>query len=524
MTEVNLEHDGLNWPRRAVALALLAAIGCSDNGANQRAAAPVAPVPRPAPHIPRQAEIAWARPLRPINGDGVEPAGLMSLPDAPAVSPQPRKNVQRAKGPAPGTTELVELPAIEPDGPAAAGPTLLAPRPIDEGFTEWVELATPVEQAPAAPLVDDTLTPTPELPSAPPISSGGLGSMSMPAAVSVPTDHEGRSISPEAEELLADAGATVTGHPTGAVVSEQAQAKIRRGYRLAQRGAYFAARAEFIETLRMISEAKDQKRGAARRSIALANGLRALDEAADFAPHGTAVENRLDIDVIIASHRTPVAKQSAGLLMPQQLSDLYYRYAQLQLGAAVAGEPAGSMALHALGKLYSQIGHAEPHRIAEADRRAFALQQAALLARSDNHLAAHELGVLLAEMGHYVDSEYILAQVAMREPHPVVYRNLARIQRKLGRTELATASDQQAQYLAEQGVSSMTGVKWVDPQTFTRTGDPLAPAMPPTPTGQVAGSPPIPQPRTQNPAVQTQAPVQSEPVHNITRLPGGYFR
>ena len=74
-----------------------------------------------------------------------------------------------------------------------------------------------------------------------------------------------------------------------------------------------------------------------------------------------------------------------------------------QLAAAVAGEPAGSMALHALGKLDSQLGRIEPQH-PQADRRAFALQQAALLARDDNHLAAHELGVLLAESGHYVEA------------------------------------------------------------------------------------------------------------------------
>jgi hypothetical protein len=523
MTEVDLDRTRRRWPQRACALALLVTLGCSDAGVES-----TADVRRPAAgrsHTPRHAEIAWARPLVPPATEGIEPTGLMSLPPATES-----RGADRPRVATPALPILELLPPLE-DGvageaaapstnsppPAISGPRLLSPQPIDFAFTEWRDDAAPATVG--APTTDSTITPTPAIRPAPLVADEQ--SLALPPTINATSDDQGVSLSPEADELLADAKATVTGHPTGAMVSEQAQAKIRRGYKLAQRGAYFAARAEFVDVLRMIAEAKDQKRGAARRSVALANGLRALEEAADFAPRGAAIENRLDFDVIIASHRTPIAKGDASRLMPQQLADLYYRYAQLQLGASVAGEPAGSMALHALGKLYSQIGRAEPERIVQADRRAFALQQAALLARNDNHLAAHELGVLLAESGHFVDSEYILAQVAQREPHPVVFRNLARIQRKLGRADLASASEQQAHLLAERGVSSMSGVKWVDPQTLARMGDPLAPSAP-LPT-QVAAGPPIPQPRPQAPPA-AQPPAPSEPVHNVTRLPGGYFR
>lgn len=523
MIEGDLQRVG-RWPRRACALALLTAIGCGDVGV-ERPGQNAAQAPAIFARTPRQADVAWARPLLPATAGGVEPAGLMSLPSEPADRPQ-----------AVAAPELTLLPTVEADETEQgavempdAGPKLLPPQPLEAGFTEWHDAsgATPLDSGAATdpsaenslvatePLASYEILPTPQTPD-------GNASLALPPSISDTTTGIDGSLSLEAEELLADAGPTVTGHLTGAMVSEQALAKIRRGYKLAQRGAYFAAREQFVEVLRMIAEAKDQKRGVSRRSVALANGLRALEEAADFTPRGAGIDDRLDFAVIIASHRTPVAKSGAGDLMPQQLADLYYRYAQLQLGASVAGEPAGSMALHALGKLYSQIGRAEPGRIVQAERRAFSLQQAALLAREDNHLAAHELGVLLAEAGHFVDSEYILAQVAAREPHPVVYRNLARIQRKLGREDLATFSDSQAHQLAAQGMSSVSGVQWVDPQTMARTGDPLAPTAP---APQVASGPPIPQPRPAATATtQAPAPTQSEPVHNITRLPGGYFR
>src|SRR5690606_15616646 len=120
---------------------------------------------------------------------------------------------------------------------------------------------------------------------------------------------------------------------------------------------------------------------------------------------------------------------------------------------------------------------------------------------------------------HYLDSEYLLAQVAMREPHPVVYRNLARIQRKLGHDQLAAVSDSQAQALALQGVGSVSGIQWVDPQTLSRTGDPLAPSTPPS---QVATRPPIPQPRPHTSQAPPVAP-STEPVPKMTRLPSSGF-
>ena len=447
----------------------------------------------------------------PISADAIEPTGLLTLPATLPAELQVRR----------APPELVQLPA--PDDAVGNevsketdGPRLLPPQEIAEEYTEWQPPAELDESESLA------VTPTPSFVQPIPIRAA-IDEYSLTLPPRLESSERGdESISPEAQELLAEAAPTVIGLPTGAMVSEQAQAKIRRGYKLAQRGAYFAARREFVDVLRMIAEAKDQKHGASRRAVALADGLRALEEAADFAPRGGDVDSRAITAVIIASHRTPVAKgATATQLMPQQLSDLYYRYAQLQLGAAVAGEPAGSMALHALGKLYSQLGRAEPERVVQADRRAFSLQQAALLARDDNHLAAHELGVLLAEAGHYLDSEYLLTQVAMREPHPVVYRNLARIQRKLGHDQLAAASDGQAHALTQQGMGSVNGIQWVDPQTLSRTGDPLAPSTPSSPPSQVAAGPPIPQPRPQT----SPAAAPPEPVHKMTRLPSsGFFR
>jgi tetratricopeptide (TPR) repeat protein len=171
------------------------------------------------------------------------------------------------------------------------------------------------------------------------------------------------------------------------------------------------------------------------------------------------------------------------------------------------------MALHALGKLYSQLGRVEEDQQLLSERKAFALQQAALLARNDNHLAAHELGVLLAESGHYAEAEYLLNQVAVREPHPVVFRNLARVEQKLGHAQLAELSEQQAQYMLSRGASANNGVVWVSPNALAQTGDPLTPAA--TAPAQAAER------MSTNSHKTAAAPPMREPVRDVTRRPGG---
>ncbi|MEM8945245.1 MAG: hypothetical protein AAGD11_08680 [Planctomycetota bacterium] len=270
--------------------------------------------------------------------------------------------------------------------------------------------------------------------------------------------------------MLADSSSATTGVLTDHRLDELAKAKIRNAYAMANRGSLYVAQQELVEVLRMISQAKDVLQGANVRSTALAAGLRALREASDFAPRGTQLEAELDIEVLCASHRTPVAEQAkSGNFLPRIMMDRYLRYAQLQLSMSVAGDPAGSMALHALGKLHSQLGRAEPEKHRLADRRAIAYQQAALLAHNQNHLAAHELGVLLARSGHFAEAQQLLMQVAAREPNAVVYRNLARVQEELGQTGQALASREYASQLIQQGATGTSTVNWVPPTQFAQS-------------------------------------------------------
>lgn len=282
-------------------------------------------------------------------------------------------------------------------------------------------------------------------------------------------------LSEEEQQLLdivmKESSSVGTGVVSNTRLNEQAKAKIRSAFALANRRAHFAARQELIEVLRLISQAKDLETGKPDHTHALAAGLRALDEAEDFVPKGTQLEGEMNLRVLTDSHRTPIAKQiDLDEVLPQWVMNKYYRYAQLKLAFAVAGDPAGSMALHTIGKIHSQLCRLEPERHQLAPRRAMAFQQAALFAHQGNHIAAHELGVLLADAGHLMEAEQLLSQVAEREPNSIVFRNLAHVQAKLGYPQHAAANRAQADQLVRRGADRNKPVQWLSPEAFANIG------------------------------------------------------
>jgi hypothetical protein len=479
-------------PRRlalTAALASLATAGCGKSSSDSRAELPpLPPYWQGSIHGPRPEAwgVGWQSPPgspAPVAAYDAAPASGVepyAIPTLPALTPPATTT---SASPVPAAAPHPALEALPANAALPSPGVLLPPEPIAEA----ADAAHNYQPAPTDVVVVGALPalspPAPEafaqferplhFPAEPAPRTSTAAARAETADHSAP--QTGGAAAPRTAPTAAAAG-----QPTGAVVNERATAKIRRGNELAERGAYFAARNQFVDALRLIAEAKDRLHGSPRRTVALAAGLRAIDEAEDFSPNAAGIAGDLKLSVIVASHQTPAAKGLAlDDVLPQQLADMYLEYAGRQLGAAVAGEPSGSMALHALGKVHSRLGRLEPAAHPQADRLAFALQQAALLARSDNHLAAHELGVLLAECGHYAESDAMLLQVAQRAPHPVVFRNLARVERQLGRPDLAAASERQAEYLATRGVGGEGNVVWVPVDALVRTPDPLAPAAPP---------------------------------------------
>ena len=395
-----------------------------------------------------------------LGGVAAEPnnprvAGLMSVskslgePNQQQGVSDPNDGVCFA---APPAEETEPIAVLLPPQPIKSAPPVVA-QPIDANITPTPSTAVPTEIA-ARPTYS---------------AVGGL------------PEQEQQLV----EQVIRDCQRATTGLLTGTRLNEMALAKIRHANALAYRGAHYAARRKLIEALRMVSRLKDAQQGDRQCSSALAAGLRALDEAEDFAPRGTQLEGELELDLITAAHRTPIARKAdSGETLPQQMMDRYFRYAQLKLAKSVANEPAGSMALHALGKITSQLGRLEPQRHRLAHRRAVAIQQAALLSHGENHLAAHELAVLLAESGQFAAAQELLMKVSTHQPNATVYQNLALVQQRMGLTEQAQVGHTLAAQLARQGAGKPSPVRWITPEEFVRTKGNSVPATAQPNTGK----------------------------------------
>jgi tetratricopeptide (TPR) repeat protein len=266
---------------------------------------------------------------------------------------------------------------------------------------------------------------------------------------------------------------------------KRADARVRHGLQLAERGALFAARAEFIAALKMIAQAYDVQEGTNRYSKAVGAGLAALKEAGDFVRLSDTLHDT-DIAKIVLPHSTPVLKNTdTSALTPIAAAQCYYTYAQEQLSAATAQEMCGSMALYAMGKV-AIIAAKSDERQLESTGQAIALYRASLIAEPRNYRAANELGVLLAENGHLELARDLLLRSVSVSPQATTWRNLAVVHSRAGQRNLAEHAKGQALALQRAGATAnVPAVQWVDPATFASTapaGDRMPPAVVPSKT------------------------------------------
>ncbi|TWT46841.1 hypothetical protein [Botrimarina hoheduenensis] len=290
-------------------------------------------------------------------------------------------------------------------------------------------------------------------------------------------------------------------------LSQRLTPMVRSGFALGRAGAMYAARNRFIGVLRRIASAKDSQQGSTNHSEALAAGLRALDEADDFAPTGDALEAELDVRSIALSHGTAVVREAAGETAAHEAVALYCREAVDRLAEAAAGEPAGSMALYGLGKTYARIDAQsdDPH----AARKCLVMHQAAIAARPENHLAANELGVRLAMAGRYDQASVALRRAAGQQgAAATVYENLAQVERRLGRTAQATSIAAAGQRIAQTeirhgAVSRRHGVEWVRPEAFNNGAGSAGDTLPATASARTTPSPVAQAPVAQAPAKES---------------------
>ena len=255
-------------------------------------------------------------------------------------------------------------------------------------------------------------------------------------------------------------------------IAAQAREHINRGIQLAQRGAVYSARAQFIKVLRLVSQSLDVQTGTNEHSMALANGLRALEEAKQLRPAGSQVEGNISLDRILLAHRTPVFRnKDVSKVSAIEAVRAYHAYANEQLAKAGERELVAADALFGLAKIQPHLSLQQGDGF-QSGPVAMSYFQASLMTYPGHYLAANELGVMFARFGQLDDAREVLRFAASASPDVAdVWLNLARVHDRLGESELAELA--LAEYEALQpgprpsAIASRMQVEWVEPDRFS---------------------------------------------------------
>jgi tetratricopeptide (TPR) repeat protein len=306
-------------------------------------------------------------------------------------------------------------------------------------------------------------------------------------------------------------------------IARQADQQTRHGLELAGRGAYYAARAEFIAALRLVAQGLDTEKHTTIHSKSLVAGLTALKEADDFIPGGARLEADLDLPGIIAGHSTTVLKDvDASSITPLKAIKSYFSFAQEQLAEAAGSEVSGSMALRAMGKLHEELAASKGAGIKAGGTKAMVFYQASLLVFPRNYMAANDLGVLLARNGNYQDACKMLEHSLSISRQSTIWNNLVVVYTRLGRNDMAQQARQQALIAgqAEQArrqnmiAASNDQVHWVDENAFAQSYFNPSGVPQNTPPSLVDYNNPLPQKAGQGPLKPATAPPVLQPVQN----------
>lgn len=288
----------------------------------------------------------------------------------------------------------------------------------------------------------------------------------------------------------------------------QVDERNRRGAAAAAKGAWFTARAEFADSLDQLAASLDAGENGTRRMAALAAGLTALTEAEAFTGRGTVTQ--ADVAAVTATHKT--APFVAPLVQGQTsatLHEAYVCFAIERLSESVAGCDSGSVALHGLGKVHGAADSA----VADARAKTRAFYEAALTVGPANILAANDLAVLMAEEGRFEQARELLHESLRRSPQPALWQNLAAVNDRLGRGDLAhlarleLAALERRSAAAPGTVIPAHNVAWLDPRSFATTSRTGSELVPPTPQPAVVASRP------------TAAPAAAKPTPGVAQRP-----
>ncbi len=274
-------------------------------------------------------------------------------------------------------------------------------------------------------------------------------------------------------------------------IFQQFTKKIEYGRTLARRGAIYAARDEFIAALRLITETFDQQAGSRQFSVALLEGLTAMDEADDFMQRGELEQIILDHSSIARNHRTKIIfLDEWARITPQQAMQRYYEYAEQRFVFAFRGHTATAIAFHSLGKSYALPARLEGNsKVMNLPKSMIMFRVAATIDPWD-YQSRNELAVLMAGNGRYHEAKQHLIASLQIKRSPAAWFNLNKVHHLMGERELADLA--MAEYVIAQNNQRMADatsvVRWVSPQQMNDLAPP--PEQEIAPHTQMAEQPP----------------------------------
>ncbi len=211
-------------------------------------------------------------------------------------------------------------------------------------------------------------------------------------------------------------------------VEVRAREHIGYGESLARRNSYMAAREEFTLALLLIARSHKAQSDPDAYSNSLAQGLTALDEAADFV--GPSQPGVMQQKVL--SHRTKlISPNDIGNISRTKALDLYCGFAQSKIELAIGYSAAGSAALHTLGKIETRSSVDNRRGDWTGQARALVFFRAAMSCNPANAVCANDLGVLLHDMGRLKEAEQVLKVAITSSPTRSAWANLSAVHSQL---------------------------------------------------------------------------------------------
>ena len=241
---------------------------------------------------------------------------------------------------------------------------------------------------------------------------------------------------------------------------------------LASKGAVLTAQDEYVQTLRLIAQAKDAVAKSERHRQSLTEALVTFKEADDFAAALAVVTTDSDVKRFISDHRSPVFKQTTReRISAFEALQTYYSFVVNRLSMSLGNDRVASDALCGLAQLQSfQFGtvHTEPTMGAA---KSIVLFQASLAADATNSLAANELGVIYTRYGRLEQAKDAFLQSTLGSNQPEPWANLSTVYERLGNQQLARQAIDRYHAIKQAGQDEeiqITGVKihWVNHHAF----------------------------------------------------------